>query len=270
MRGIEAINANKTNAYIDGFNLYYGAVKKNYGSDTNPTYYKWLNVERLLQNILNPKPTISKIKYFTARITSLPEDPQAPSRQALYLKALKTLKNLEIYYGHFLKTPKFIPLFPLKDKNFIPSEESSSRELDKLIKKLEGLLSEIKDLDPKFKFKFQRREEKGSDVNLATHLLLDAFQEEYDRAIIVTNDSDLFTPIKVIKTVLNKKVAIISPHKKASGKLLNLFSKAKVESKELKGSREFIQVIKESHLKKSQFNNTLSDHRGAFSKPDSW
>jgi hypothetical protein len=50
-----------TNVYIDGFNLYYGALRN------RP--YRWLNLERLCQLLL-PKNTIGEIKYFTALVSA--------------------------------------------------------------------------------------------------------------------------------------------------------------------------------------------------------
>lgn len=50
----------KTWAYIDGFNLYYGAVKD--------TPYRWLDLSRMCQLLL-PGHQIAKIKYFTARVS---------------------------------------------------------------------------------------------------------------------------------------------------------------------------------------------------------
>jgi hypothetical protein len=40
-----------------------------------------------------------------------------------------------------------------------------------------------------------KTEEKGSDVNLATYLLADAFRAECQASVVVTNDSDLAEPI---------------------------------------------------------------------------
>ena len=37
-------------------------------------------------------------------------------------------------------------------------------------------------------------EEKGSDVNLASFLLLDGFDDEYELAVVISNDSDLSSP----------------------------------------------------------------------------
>src|SRR5712691_4425208 len=56
----------KVNVYIDGFNLYYGALKG--------TPYKWLDLGRLCQALL-PSDTIQEIKYFTARVSARPARP---------------------------------------------------------------------------------------------------------------------------------------------------------------------------------------------------
>ena len=47
-------------------------------------------------------------------------------------------------------------------------------------------------------------EEKGSDVNLASYLLLDGFEDAYEMAVVVSNDSDLQLPIKMVRTTLEK------------------------------------------------------------------
>lgn len=83
----------RTFVYIDGFNLYYGAVRK--------TPYKWLNVARLCKLLL-AKHDIQRIKYFTARVSSRVSDPDIATRQQTYLRALSTLPDFEIIYGHFL------------------------------------------------------------------------------------------------------------------------------------------------------------------------
>jgi hypothetical protein len=81
-----------TNVYIDGFNLYYGAVRN--------TPYRWLDLLKLCQLML-PTDSIKEIKYFTARVGGRPNDPDAPTRRQIYLRALRTLPSLKIYYGHF-------------------------------------------------------------------------------------------------------------------------------------------------------------------------
>ena len=82
-----------TNVYIDGFNLYYGALKR--------THFRWLDLEALCQNLL-PNDSIHRIRYFTAKVTARPDDVQAPQRQQTYLRALETLPLVSIHFGHFL------------------------------------------------------------------------------------------------------------------------------------------------------------------------
>ena len=81
------------NIYIDGFNLYYGALKR--------TPYKWLDLGKLAQTLL-PADTIQELHYFTARVSSRAYNPSSAHDQGLYIRALKTIPNLHIKYGHFL------------------------------------------------------------------------------------------------------------------------------------------------------------------------
>ena len=61
----------RTYVYIDGFNLYYGALKR--------TPYKWLDVKALFKSILRPENDILKIKYYVARVSARPDNPDAPT-----------------------------------------------------------------------------------------------------------------------------------------------------------------------------------------------
>jgi hypothetical protein len=80
---------NRTIVYVDGFNLYYGAVRG--------THLKWLNLERLF-DLLRPHDAIVKIQYFTALI----DGPTKPNQEA-YLRALGTLPRVNIVLGKFKK-----------------------------------------------------------------------------------------------------------------------------------------------------------------------
>ena len=85
-----------TSVYVDGFNLYYRAVKG--------TKYKWLDLRRLAENLF-PNDQITRILYFTAIVVSRPNDPQQQQRQQAYLRALSTLPGLETIYGTFRFPP---------------------------------------------------------------------------------------------------------------------------------------------------------------------
>ena len=101
-----------------------------------------------------------------------------------------------------------------------------------------------------------KTEEKGSDVNLATHLLHDAHMGRFDIAVVVSNDSDLLEPIKIVRGQLGKKVGILNPHKNPSRALLPHI--------------DFIKQIRAGVLQASQFSPVLTDQHGTFTKPGAW
>src|SRR5579863_3970720 len=90
-----------TNVYVDGFNLYYGAAKH--------TPYKWVNLAQLCLEVL-PDLTLNRIRYFTALVKTRPSDPQVRMRQEIYIRALETLPNLTVHYGHYLESQVQMPL----------------------------------------------------------------------------------------------------------------------------------------------------------------
>lgn len=83
----------RTIIYVDGFNLYYRALKG--------TPYKWLNLKALASQLLRPDNRIVAIKYYTARVTGA-TDPGSPRRQQAYLNALHSIPEVEIHFGRFL------------------------------------------------------------------------------------------------------------------------------------------------------------------------
>ncbi len=207
----------KTYVYVDGFNFYYGAVKN--------TPYKWLNFEALFKQVL-PKHDVAKVKYFTAMVSSPPHDPQKTSRQQVFLRALRTLPSLEIVLGHFLSSEVSMPLAGQP-----PGEP------------------------PKW-VKVLKWEEKGSDVNLATHLLCDCFTGRFDEAVIVSADSDLKEPVRVVRQDFGKKVGIIFPPRRWSADLNRIAT--------------FVKTIRVSALRNSLLPPQLCDAHGAFQKPPGW
>lgn len=204
-------------------NFYIDAFNLYYGALKN-TPYRWLNLQLLFQKMF-PQNQIHKIKYFTAHIKPRHPQSQKPIRQQSYLRALKTLGSVDIILGHYLTHTVTMPLAnPTKDK-----------KVARVIK----------------------TEEKGSDVNLAVHLLNDAYRGEFDVAIVVTNDSDLVEPIKIVKNDLKKIVGVVSPHKKMSF--------------HLKKEASFVRKsIRKNVLWLSQFPQTLQDHHGQIHKPLGW
>jgi uncharacterized LabA/DUF88 family protein len=206
----------RTNVYIDGFNFYYGALRK--------TRYRWVNVRKLCELLL-PKNTVAEIKYFTALVSARPNDPDQTVRQQLFLRALQTVPGVSIHLGHFLSHEVTMPL---------AGQVGRRQQYVRVIK----------------------TEEKGSDVNLATHLLHDAHMGRFDIAVVVSNDSDLLEPIKIVRGQLGKKVGILNPHKNPSRALLPHI--------------DFIKQIRPGVLQASQFSPVLRDEHGTFTKPVAW
>jgi hypothetical protein len=93
-------------------------------------------------------------------------------------------------------------------------------------------------------------------VNLATHLLHDAHMNRFDVAVVVSNDSDLLEPIKIVRDQLHKRVGILNPHRNPSRALLPHI--------------DFIKQIRVGVLKTAQFPPTLTDAHGTFTKPTGW
>jgi hypothetical protein len=144
--------------YVDGFNLYYRALKG--------TAFKWLNLSLLATRVLDSADTVAKVRYFTARVSARSGDPDAPRRQQILFNALKTVPNLEFHYGRFLPKKKMRPLVS------------------------NGRFVEIHDT-----------EEKGSDVNLATHLINDGWHKRYD--------TDLIELIRIVAKELRLSVGVV-------------------------------------------------------------
>jgi uncharacterized LabA/DUF88 family protein len=205
-----------TYVYVDGFNLYYGAVKD--------TPYKWLDISKLC-NYLLPKSNIVKVKYFIARISSRQDDPGKSTRQQIYLRALHTLPIVEIIFGSFLTKNVSLPLAKSK-----PGKMKFATVI--------------------------RTEEKGSDVNIAAHMINDGYKGLYDSAVMVTNDSDLVEAIRIVKSELGKTVGILNPQKHPSSRLIK--------------HATFLKQIRTGTLKASQFPATLTDSKGTFNKPKEW
>lgn len=101
-----------------------------------------------------------------------------------------------------------------------------------------------------------KTEEKGSDVNIATHLLYDGFRNHYDLAVVVSNDSDLLEPIKIVRNELGKQVGVLNPHPRPSRAILPHI--------------DFIKRIRAGALGTSQFPPLLTDSVGRFHKPAKW
>ena len=161
----------RTIVYVDGFNLYYRAVKD--------TPWKWLDLNALFRTVLGPSHQITGIKYFTARVSSEPGDASKPQRQDAYLRALRTSRPpVSLHFGRFVTR---------RTRALLADPRSRPRTVQIL-----------------------RTEEKGTDVNLAAQLLDDAWRNRYDVGVVVSNDGDLAEAIRLAK-LAGKRVGVANP-----------------------------------------------------------
>ncbi len=207
-----------TNVYVDGFNLYYRALKD--------TPFRWLDLHKLAETLL-PDDDIHKICYFTARLDARPGNPSQPRRQLIYLRALATLPDLEVHYGAFRSGVRRRPL----------------------AEPIPGLPAYVRIRDS---------EEKGSDVNLATRLLVDAFNRECAQAVVVSNDADFAGAMRYVRDGLGLRVTLVNPDSRNAS------------PSELANSATYVKRLWKSHLRRSQFPDTLRDDVGVIAKPHGW
>jgi len=133
--------------------------------------YYWLNVRSLAEGLLMFNQELVFTKYFTSRIT---DDPDKEKRQTTYIEALETLRDLndfEIYYGHYRKDPYQCP---------------------------------------HCKCIYNVPHEKMTDVSIATEMLLDASNDCFDKALLISADSDLVPPIKAIRNKYSEKGIVVA------------------------------------------------------------
>lgn len=175
------------------------------------TPYKWLDLKGLFESLLIYDNEITNIRYFTARIKARHNNPSAPQRQQTYIRALKKYNpEIVVHYGHFLENETFMTTAN----------------------------------PPHDRIKVFKSEEKGSDVNLATNLLNDAWLNNFECGIIVSNDSDMVGAMKLIREYHpEKKLGLISPILRGNA------------SPQLKQEAHFVKKMRENAL----INNQLPD-----------
>ena len=207
----------RTFVYVDGFNLYNRALFN--------TPYKWLNLRALSGALLNPENEILAIKYYTARVSGR-RDPDQPARQNAYLRALRSLPEVSVYFGNFLDKQIRRPLV-----NLLPGQ-------------------------PRFVVVYTT-EEKGSDVNLASHLIWDGARSAYDVAVVLSKDTDLVEPMRIVREEMGKVCGLICPDQECPSTLRAVAS--------------FVRHIRASVLAKSQFPPSVTLPNGSVaSKPALW
>ena len=156
----------RTIAYIDGYNLYYGLLRK--------SQYKWLDVYTLFRDhALNQSSDLVEVRYYTApMLGKMSDDLESPIRQRRYLQALRKMHpiGLTLIEGRIVASTPFQRLIR-------PIPEAPH-------------LQKVQVLD---------FNEKKTDVNIASDMINGAWLKTYDQAVLCSNDSDLEGALRSIK-----------------------------------------------------------------------
>ncbi len=149
----------RTVAYVDGFNFYNGALK---GTDL-----KWIDLPALVEQVFGLG--VDALRYFTARLRDTSGDPAKIDRQARFLQAIQADRRVSVIEGKLQTNRDWRPWVGASEVRVRPRAEM---------------------------VKVKLVQEKGSDVNLAAHLLRDAYTAQAATALLVSGDGDLELPVR--------------------------------------------------------------------------
>lgn len=156
----------RTVVYVDGYNLYYGLLRK--------TTLKWLDLFALFRDhVLDPETELLEVRYYTAPVLGrMCDDQESPNRQRRYLQALRKMYpgQIAIIEGKIIATTPF--------------------------QRLVTPIAEVPDLQMVQVYDFN---EKKTDVNLAADLIAGAWTGAYEQAVVCSNDTDLEAALVTVR-----------------------------------------------------------------------
>lgn len=238
--------------YIDGFNLYYGG-RSLCGKST--AGWRWLDLRQLSESVVASQSgwanaTVERVVYCTARING-GSNPSGQRDQDVYLRALSAASAIdELALGNYVSR---VSTAPLATANRRGKPVLTRPAWPLMVKDGAGLNAP----DAVFMASVARREEKGSDVNVASHLLLDLLEQRVDAVVVISNDSDLEFPINEARKRV--PVGLVNPTPSYLAGKLAASPTAGV------GSHWWYQLT-ENDLKTAQ----LPDPVGKITKPIGW
>lgn len=239
--------------YVDAYNLYYGG---RHCCGRGTAGWRWLDIRNLVHSVIASQGgwsacTITRLVYCTARIDAT-TNPSAHADQDVYLKALIASGTVDwIEYGNYVartKTGLAATEDPVTRK---PLLQTSQWPL--MVQDQHGAVVP----NARFMVRYLHLEEKGSDVNVASHLLLDVLSGTVDAAVVISNDSDLAFPIRTARD--HVPVGLINPRGgPTAGALMGKKSDGV-------GNHWWWKLQKFAYL-----NNQLPDLASGYHKPAGW
>lgn len=244
----------RVGVYVDAYNLYYGG-RHSCGRGTPG--WRWLDVRSLVDSVIRTQGAwtnaqIARVVYCTARVDAR-TNPSAQADQDVYLKALLAARSVDhIEYGHYVARTKTGLLAVNGNKPGLPPQVVTS-QWPVMVRDNSG--APVR--DAQFMVSYLHLEEKGSDVNVAAHLLLDVLGGAVDAAVVISNDSDLAFPVKAARERV--PVGLINPRDTPTAGVLQ---GSKTEGV---GNHWWWKLKKQAFLR-----NQLPEPAGTYTKPIGW
>lgn len=212
------IPTRKTVVYIDGYNLYHGL------RDRHGRRYLWLDLTRFALSLFtDPKQELVVTKYFTS---PAPGGTDSAKRQQTYWKALETCPGLQVIKGRYREKATRC--------SACGTQEAECRACGE---------------------KMRFRNEKMTDVNIATHLVRDACVGTFDVAILVGGDTDLLAAVDAAKSM--RRIVVGFPPDR--------------ENDDMRNAASGWFRITEGQFKRSQFPEIVTVAPGVtVRRPDLW
>ena len=229
--------------YVDAFNLYRGL--KRYAAHEKARGWKWLDLDQISRRLV-PGADVAAIHYFTAHLVTIEGgDESQRGRQSVYLRALRTFDHTTVHLGQYKARKQRYPL------RFTPDDEG--------VEMLRAAGQQPRRVSTgHVTVDVWKMEEKGSDVNLATQLLADAFYREVEHAVVISNDTDLCSPIQLVRSRLGIPVTVVCPEGHKS------------TAYDLRKAATQVRKLRMNVVQASQLPTLLFDATGKIEKPQTW
>lgn len=93
---------------------------------------------------------------------------------------------------------------------------------------------------------------------VATRLLVDGFNGDYEQAVVVSNDADFAGAMRYVRDDLVLRVVLVNPDPRNAS------------PGELADAATYVKRLWKSHPRRSQLPDTLRDKIGTITKPAGW
>ena len=233
---------------VDGLNLYY-PIKA-----TGRGYLKWLNLNLLVAEWLKSNEELVEIRYYNA-----PPLVHKPSSARLknYNNYVSLLENdgIVVVAGKHkfrettlsAKAGTWVPvLIDGKKHNAVLSKDT----------RISGIT----------------REEKMTDVNMATDLVGLAYRNRYDHAILISGDSDLFPAVNELGNYHKKKVSLVTTGSIVGGERNRSIAGMRtfVKKKQRDGMDAQLICLTRKDLEKAKYPKIVKVNGKYFTRPKDW